>query len=241
MGFNLPGAFLTTAIEAILRHWSDLSPRLDAPAWEEVTEILAGAETDPIGAARDLRELVKPFTPPGHPAREALAPPGVRYQPTVVAPPSDSGRLLGLLQELRAELLGTPAEAVGGTAPPLVTAAVADSRYRPDADDAWLLATPTVPASSVDLTTERNRDLILLTDENEVELIPTFQFDPESGAPHPVVIEINRLLSADEDPWGAVDWWLATNVWLDAAPAGLLGTGADSALLSAARAETPDW
>ncbi|MEU9397662.1 hypothetical protein AB0D86_47805 [Streptomyces sp. NPDC048324] len=113
--------------------------------------------------------------------------------------------------------------------------------YQPDADDAWLLAEPAIPAASVDLPAEEVQNLILLTDQNGVEQIPGFQFDPESGAPYPVVVEINRLLSADEDPWGAADWWLASNVWLDTAPARLLGTGVDDALRSAAQAEIPDW
>ncbi|MFI2641197.1 hypothetical protein [Streptomyces sp. NPDC018610] len=113
--------------------------------------------------------------------------------------------------------------------------------YRPDAYDAWLLAAPAVPAASLGLTPEEPRDLILLTDEREEERVPAFQFDPRTREPYPVVVEINRLLSADEDPWGAADWWLGSNVWLDAAPAELLGTGADHALLSAARAEFPEW
>ncbi|MEU2447900.1 hypothetical protein ABZ588_30900 [Streptomyces althioticus] len=113
--------------------------------------------------------------------------------------------------------------------------------YRPDAHDAWLLAAPAVPAASLGLTPEEPRDLILLTDEREVERVPVFQFDPRTQKPYPVVVEINRLLSAEEDPWGASDWWLGSNVWLDAAPVELLGTGADQALLSAARAEFPEW
>ncbi|MGW5768830.1 hypothetical protein ACWEVY_06750 [Streptomyces longwoodensis] len=113
--------------------------------------------------------------------------------------------------------------------------------YRPDAYDAWLLAAPAVPAASLGLTPEQPRDLILLTDEREVERVPAFQFDPRTREPYAVVVEINRLLSADEDPWGAADWWLGSNVWLDAAPAELLGTGADQALLSAAHAEFPEW
>ncbi|MFF2961825.1 hypothetical protein ACFVT1_23480 [Streptomyces sp. NPDC057963] len=237
-------SFLVSAIGAIHRYWPELSALLDPPAREELMEILAAAEADPTAAARDIRELVKPFTPPGHPAREALTPSGVRFQPSTVAP-SDSARLLVLLRALRTESqsLGLGAEAPADTGPG-ETAPDAEedaAPYRPDADDAWLLAEPAVPAVSVDLAADRARDLILLTDEREVEWIPSFQIDLDSGAPYPVVVEINRLLSADADPWGAADWWLGSNVWLDAAPARLLGTGADGALLSAARAEIPDW
>ncbi|MGW1878787.1 protein kinase domain-containing protein [Streptomyces sp. NPDC001975] len=114
--------------------------------------------------------------------------------------------------------------------------------YRPDPQDAWLLAEPALAASTLaSLSPDQTHDLILLTDDQNTEHIPAFQLDPVSGTPYPVVMEINRLLSADEDPWGAADWWLGSNVWLDAAPARLLGTGVDDALLSAARAEIPEW
>ncbi|MGG2461485.1 hypothetical protein ACO0M4_16955 [Streptomyces sp. RGM 3693] len=251
---NEGASFLATAVETIHRHWADLSGRLDPAAREELWEILAEAEGDPVAAARDLRELIKPFAPPGHPAREALTPPGVRFRPGAAAPPDP--HLLPLLLALRTDVLTTPGHSpaalagaaarpgtdgphdTGDAAPPPPEEA---TPYRPDADDAWLLAEPAVPAASVDLAADQTHDLILLTDENDVELIPTFQFDPGSGAPYPVVIEINRLLSAEEDPWGAADWWLGSNVWLDAPPARLLGTGADDALRSAAWAETPEW
>ncbi|MER7987942.1 hypothetical protein ABTY53_20505 [Streptomyces noursei] len=247
-------SFLATAVETIHRHWTDLSARLDPAARAELSEILAEAEDDPVAAARDLRELFKPFAPPGHPAREALTPPGVRFRPGTAPPPDP--RLLPLLLTLRADALAAPEqgpagtggtaagpgagvpEGLGGADPP---APAEPWLYRPDADDAWLLAEPAVPAAAVDLAADQARDLILLTDENDVELVPAFQFDPASGAPYPVVVEINRLLCADVDPWGAADWWLGSNVWLDAPPARMLGTGADDALRSAARAEIPEW
>ncbi len=99
-----------------------------------------------------------------------------------------------------------------------------------------------MPAASVALAADQARDPILSTDENDVELPPAaFPCDPASGAPYPVVVEINRLPCADVDPWGAADWWLGSNVWLDARPARKLGTDADDALRSATRAETSEW
>ncbi|QTA36072.1 hypothetical protein [Streptomyces sp. CA-256286] len=270
-------SFLTDVVEAIRAHRAELETLLDPPARAELLEILADSESDPVVAAADLRELIKPFTPPGHPLRAALTPSGVRFQPGTAAPP-DGDALLALLVHLRSEveIEGSPADAPrdvhrpapeshagdenhptreGHTADDSRSApadhpaaenrsALADRAappYRPDADDAWLLAEPALQSASLDLAPEHARDLIRLTVADEEERVPAFQLDPASGTPYPVVVEINRLLSADEDPWGAVDWWLGPNVWLDAAPARLLGTGVDHALLSAARAEIPEW
>ncbi|MHA5049317.1 hypothetical protein [Streptomyces sp. SD15] len=241
-------SFLADAVEAIHAHWAELSSLLDAPAREELAEILADAESDPVAAASDVRDLVKPFTPPDHPLRQALAPPGVRFQ---IAPPmaQDSTDLLAALRLLLMDVTG-PAFATSDATSDATELEFelepdpepeSDPAYRPDSDDAWLLAEPALPAASLTLPPEQTHDLILLTDEHEVERVPAFQLDPESGTPYEVVVEINRLLSADVDPWGAADWWLGSNVWLDAAPARLLGTGVDHALLSAARAEIPEW
>ncbi|WP_405951607.1 hypothetical protein OG588_40630 [Streptomyces prunicolor] len=221
-------SFLTDAIEAIQANWVELDGLLDEPAREELREILAEAEADPEAAADELRALVKPFVPTGHPLRAALTPQGVRFQAESTQPQSKA--LLPLLKRLRTQAQVSPAASLTG---PL------DSSYRPDPQDAWLLAEPAVLVGV--LSPDQTQDLILLTDEQNTERVPAFQLDPASGTPYPIVVEINRLLSADEDPWGAADWWLGSNVWLDAAPARLLGTGADDALLSAARAEIPEW
>ncbi|MCA1219539.1 hypothetical protein [Streptomyces sp. 8L] len=64
--------------------------------------------------------------------------------------------------------------------------------------------------------------------------LPLFQFD-EGLSPRSVVLDVNRLLGADADPWGVADWWLSGNAWLGTAPARLLGSGQDGRLLDAAR------
>jgi hypothetical protein len=102
------------------------------------------------------------------------------------------------------------------------------------------------PARGADrLTTGAARDplragLIRLTDHGGGARYPEFQFDPDTGEPRPVVQEINRLLLADEDPWGVADWWLGGNVWLRGAPADLLGDVPDELLVDAARALVED-
>ncbi|MGX4689403.1 hypothetical protein [Streptomyces sp. JNUCC 63] len=262
-------SFLADAVDAIHEHAAEVYGLLDDAGRAELLEILADADEDPLAAADEVRDMVKTLLPADHPLRAALVPPGVRYLAPPpqdgIAIRGSLNRLLrrlesaGLVERDDRSAPGAPESQKAHTASrgapltPLVPHELQDAPLapqdappdppcrRPDAYDAWLLAEPSVPAASLGLTPEEPHDLILLTDEQEVDRVPAFQFDPETRAPYPVVVEINRMLSAGEDPWGAADWWLGSNVWLDAAPAGLLGTGADQALLSAARAEFPEW
>ncbi|QUH03382.1 hypothetical protein HUO13_23425 [Saccharopolyspora erythraea] len=77
-------------------------------------------------------------------------------------------------------------------------------------------------------------DLIRL-DHQDGDRWPAFQFGP-SGQPLEVVRTVNRILDAADDPWGAADWWLGENAWLDGVPARLLDQVADQVLIDAARA-----
>lgn len=82
-------------------------------------------------------------------------------------------------------------------------------------------------------------DLIRLSPQSGVVQLPAFQFGRD-GRPIPVVLAINRLLQAAEDPWGVADWWLGGNAWLDGIPATLLGYVDDELLTRAAQAEFPE-
>ncbi|MEU7317962.1 hypothetical protein [Streptomyces sp. NPDC007083] len=79
-------------------------------------------------------------------------------------------------------------------------------------------------------------ELIRLPDPLGGEHYPAFQFAAADGAPHEVVLEVNRLLLADIDPWGAAAWWLEGNTWLGGVPASLLGHLPDRELVGAAAA-----
>ncbi|MFD7500718.1 hypothetical protein [Streptomyces sp. NPDC059850] len=78
-------------------------------------------------------------------------------------------------------------------------------------------------------------ELIRFADADLGDRYPEFQFRPGGGAPYEVVLEVNRVLLADADPWGAADWWLSGNTWLGGGPpAALLGIRPDRELVGAA-------
>lgn len=70
-------------------------------------------------------------------------------------------------------------------------------------------------------------------------LVPAFQFGP-GDEPWPIVLEVNRMLDAQHDPWGVAGWWVDPHAWLSAPPADLLGTGGDDRLRLAARSLVED-
>ncbi|MFI8885486.1 hypothetical protein [Streptomyces sp. NPDC053813] len=79
-------------------------------------------------------------------------------------------------------------------------------------------------------------ELIRLADPRGGERYPEFQFPEGCGSPYEVVMQVNRLLLADIDPWGAAAWWLSGNTWLGGTPAALLGRLPDQELVGAAAA-----
>ncbi|MFC5719139.1 hypothetical protein ACFP1Z_02935 [Streptomyces gamaensis] len=81
------------------------------------------------------------------------------------------------------------------------------------------------------------RELIRLDDPVRGARYPAFQFTlGRGGAPLPVVRQVNRILLAEVDPWGAADWWLSGNAWLGGPPVTLLGVLPDASLAGAAQA-----
>ncbi|GAA0415178.1 hypothetical protein Acor_78620 [Acrocarpospora corrugata] len=96
-----------------------------------------------------------------------------------------------------------------------------------------LLAAPAFRVDQVD--DPEDPDLIRLERADGDVQLPAFQFQ-ESGRPRPLVLRINRLLEADEDPWGVAGWWLGPNAWLGTVPAQLLDRPREPELLMAARA-----
>jgi hypothetical protein len=78
-------------------------------------------------------------------------------------------------------------------------------------------------------------NLIKLSSPEGTPRFPAFQFD-EDGNPISLVVHINQILNAEDDPWGVVDWWIGPNAWLDQKPISLLNSADEVRLLAAAEA-----
>ena len=84
-----------------------------------------------------------------------------------------------------------------------------------------------VPSYDADLVAgigdEDRQVLIRLRADDGTVRVPRFQFRSDPTRPWPVVLETNRLLDADIDPWGAASWWVDPHALIDMAPIDLLG------------------
>lgn len=85
-------------------------------------------------------------------------------------------------------------------------------------------------------------DLVAVPDRRNRYLYPLFQFDLDARRPYPEVVEVNRLLSAVDDPWGIAGWWTQRSSMLGGKePRELVGKGQEKRLLGAARDVIADW
>lgn len=80
-----------------------------------------------------------------------------------------------------------------------------------------------------------NDGLIRLPRPDGGRQLPRFQFD-DALQPHDLVVRVNRLLDAEDDPWGVADWWVSPHAVLVDPPATLLGTARESEIWAAASA-----
>ncbi|MFJ4525987.1 hypothetical protein ACIP4Y_34515 [Streptomyces sp. NPDC088810] len=184
----------------------------------------------------------------------------VRLRALATAPPDDDRAVRRALQGVRLVLLKLPSghpvrrelDSPRGTVtlPGPVTVAGAQElmawfdlpspargpAYDPDPEQDLLLRQPALSAAEawVRCGGAPPPELIRLRAPDDHDRYPEFQFDPAGGTPHGVVLEVNRLLLADIDPWGAAAWWLSGNTWLGGTPADLLGRLPDHRLVGAA-------
>ncbi|MGV4981601.1 hypothetical protein ACVB8X_00440 [Streptomyces sp. NRAIS4] len=176
---------------------------------------------DPRGVRRALQAVRLSLVelPYDHPVREALD--SVRYAGTATI----GGPVVLRTRDLLARLTADPPR------PPDTAAIIAAVERR-------LLHAPALSAAEVHARYPGSApppELIRLADPDLGDRYPEFQFRPGGGAPYEVVLEVNRVLLADADPWGAADWWLSGNAWLGGGPpAALLGVRPDRDLVGAA-------
>ncbi|AUG76297.1 hypothetical protein CFP65_1398 [Kitasatospora sp. MMS16-BH015] len=228
--------------EALLRllrqHWDETEAALDPPGRELLRarlRALAEATGDDRATARALHgvKLALLPLPFDHPVRQALD--GQRGAVLDHRPAADAAReLLAWLEPATdTQPEAGPQGAHGAAqadAEDSTAALIADAQRR-------LLAAPRLSGAELATLSVPATGLIRLVDAGGHEGFPAFQFATD-GSPLPVVTRINALLLAEQDPWGAADWWLAGNSWLGGTPAELLGRISDELLAAAALALT---
>ncbi|NYV77371.1 hypothetical protein [Streptomyces sp. UH6] len=238
--------FLVTHQEALVTCLAD--DGVSADEREEVVAALgevrdAVTEGRPAGSAvRRLRRALA-VLPEDSPLSDVLT--GHRYAVTGTGAPSvpSAEALTSLLTGLSAGLSAGPR---GG---PAAGAAKGVAEEPAGLGPEELLARSRDQLLAAPALTEREHDEFLAGHGPDPALIrlrpprsrpdspprcPRFQFRPGTLEPVPVVLRVNRLLRADLDPWGAADWWLGRNTWLQGVPADLLGVLPDEEIEVAA-------
>lgn len=101
----------------------------------------------------------------------------------------------------------------------------------------WLLAYPAFVASDLAVVWQKPGPLplIRLPRPDDTLQYPSFQFT-DDRAPIAIVLQVNEVLGADGDPWGAAGWWFGSSLWFPDPPARMLGVVPDDRLLTAAHA-----
>ncbi|MFE6891251.1 hypothetical protein [Streptomyces sp. NPDC057694] len=219
-----PGDDGTEVLDLIADHHDSVREHLTDEQYQDLLgrlRVLAETAPDDARAVRRAFQRIRlslVALPYGHPVREALD--SVR----LVATPTAGQPVVRRTVELLARITAPPP-------PPDTAAIIAAVEQR-------LLGAPALTAAEVRGRyggTEPPPELIRLADPERGDRYPEFQFGTADGAPYRIVLEINGLLCADADPWGAADWWLSANAWLGGRrPAALLGDRSDGELLDAA-------
>ncbi|MFD3521808.1 hypothetical protein [Streptomyces sp. NPDC058653] len=234
-------------------HLGDIRAEVTGAQYELLlTNLRALADTpqdDPKAVRRafqTVRLCLLDMLPSGHPVRGSLD--SLRFTGTAAPDHRVVLRTGQLVALLRADPPPPPPHTASNTAGD--TAAETPADAAPDAAaviaavERRLLDAPALSATEVRARYHgsapppeliRIADPALDLDPGLAYRYPEFQFRPGGGAPYEVVLEVNRVLLADADPWGAADWWLTDNAWLGGRrPAALLGERPDSELVGAA-------
>lgn len=219
---------LAEVLHSLAAHWDDISGRLDPDGRARLRWLVAIAAAEQTGpdarteAVLEIIGVVLPVLPRDHPLEQAIG--GKRSAPSTL-----ERELSPTLAELRAIVGDLPGlDDIGD---------LADLDPDPAARTVWsdvrtrLLAAPMVAADDVPAAGP-----LIRLDDGVREVLPAFQFGPD-GQPYGVVLAVNEVLDATDDPWGAADWWLLPNSWLRAIPADLVGRVDDLILLDTAERE----
>ena len=231
----LPGGRATLSyqrsVRALLDHWDDLSGQLSADTLRYLFDLLARfghvRPEEAAEAAAEIGRLLDKVLPHDGPVRRALD--------------ADADGERGGTATAMEDWLELASASLQRVEHFDLAAAAAPS---PDEvtfwTNRWLLAEAALSKDDLRARGQDpdDRELLRLDRDGGGEQWPAFQFSP-NGAPFPLVRAINRILDADDDPWGVADWWLGHNQWLDGVPARMIGQVADDLMVDAARAVDP--
>ena len=203
---------LADALAAIVADWPAVNQGLDPKQRDSARRLLAAIAHGTTPDVRQLLQVLLAHEPDDHPAWRALE---SRSRRGPVTGPSTASVAMQLRQLI--ELSGPGDFALD---PSAIEAEAEHS--------VWL-----VPMESVEHLPPRDRPLIL--ERGGRIYAPRFQFDAH-GHLRPEASQVNELLDAVEDPWGAASWWLAPHAALHAIPADALVAGRAEEVIAAAAA-----
>ncbi|MFD7657194.1 hypothetical protein ACFV4N_24730 [Actinosynnema sp. NPDC059797] len=212
---------LRHAVEALVEHWDPVLaglPPADATRLVELAGALARAteEREARRAATAVVRFLGTVLPEDHPVLLALQ----AWEPRLSSGAGTEWSSLSAALGARQRPAPTPEEVARGAEAWLLEADAVDERALRDSGQ-----DPADP------------DLVRLERPDGGSQWPAFQFGPDHEV-REVVRRVNRLLEADEDPWGVADWWLGENALLDdRVPAQLIGRVDDEVLIEAAASE----
>jgi hypothetical protein len=216
---------------AVAERWDEVNAAVPEEARRSLTRLVSDsrAEQDPVEVWTEIRELLFLALPPDGELWHLLF--GTAATRRTGAPdvsPEDLAALLARLQTGSTNALHQPAQ--HGTENP--------ARHIPadsSADNPLHLQVMTRLAHLDSLPDDgRDGPLVRLPFQPDDVRIPVFQIAP-TGQPYDVVLEVNRLLLAETDPWGVACWWIDADEGLTRPPAELI-TSQPARLLAAARA-----
>lgn len=191
------------AFDELTRSWPNivggLQPRAVLAIRRELAALVHGADWDPT----QILSLALTDQPVDHPVWEALAETRIRRRPGEYTKPLEiSAVRLRLAIELEDPRLA-------------VAELPLDVELEVAAEERVLIAPMADLADNVEVLD------VLVIPHHGGRLAPVFQFS-SSGDVLDHVGEINGLLAANEEPWGAASWWLSPHHGLHGIPADLL-------------------
>ncbi|MCW2933757.1 MAG: hypothetical protein JWM19_4719 [Actinomycetia bacterium] len=248
-------------LRAIAAHWAEIRALASDEQWERVRALVAGtAESDAREAYAALADELGDILPPDHEISVMMRT-GIMSGTAADAATADAQMLEELW--LLSDLVLDPGESAwraahaAGTDSPGTDFGAAD-RLEPGHSDADIGAATDfdrlvearllgLPALTPDDARQRGVDpddarLIRLPRPGAAPefQLPKFQFAPTGGA-WDIVMEVNQVLDAADDPWGVTCWWVDPHARFGDAPADLLGHGQDGLIRRAARAVVEDY